>query len=158
MGSAPSRILFSPELFDTSRFSFSLSEIEELRSPYATSSDKLDALYAFGVEGEDSLDTNIVGAYLSYIESFAGTFSSYGDTHTLIVLDTLFVPLFDSDRYTNCVTSFEVGDIFGFYLSLLEALDISVFHFSTFAFRYRSGRKYFVRDKAICFLIAAILL
>jgi hypothetical protein len=150
--------LLAAKLFDPSRFTFAVAEVEELGTANPATADHFDPLDAVGIEGEDPLDADVVGTHFADGECLTGSLAAERDTDTFKVLDPLFVTLFDTYRDTDGVTGTEIGNVLACDLSLFEALDIFVFHALAFARRYRSGRKYFVLDKAIRFLMAVILL
>ncbi len=120
-------LLFS-KLFDTCRFSAESAQVVEFRSAHTPASYDLDILYTVGVERKDPLDTYIVGTDLSDDESFSGTLSSYSDTDTFEILYTGLFTLFDVHRYAYGISGTKLRNILACNLSLLERLNISIFH------------------------------
>ena len=84
------------------------AEVVELGATYLTVLVDGDGVDKRGFDGEDTLNTDVVG-HLADGETLFGAFAGDADYNTAVLLDTLFVTLFDTIGDGDGVAGAEIG-------------------------------------------------
>ena len=97
--------------FDTGFFTGKCTQIVQFGATYFTHFIYSDAVDERRFDGENSFYTDVVG-HLTYCKTLFLTATRDADNNTAILLDTLFVTLFDAVCYGDGITTLKRGVLF----------------------------------------------